>query len=103
MYTFKTVLEAMNTGKPFTCTFVTCSLSRKRGGEVRTIQGAVLTEMRQMGRPLTRAERQEKDKSYTRHAIVVQLLVDGLPVEQIRKIYIPLIIKFNGEDVIPSL
>ena len=89
----------MNNGKPFTCEYITFDENRKTGGDCRRIQAVVLNKKGE--RPLTDNEKKttiKKKKRYTRN---VQMLVDGHPVDQIRTLHIPLIIKFNGESVIP--
>lgn len=88
----------MNNGKPFTCDYITFDENRKTGGDVSSIQAVILKG--KLSRPLTSTERKAlpKKKKYIRN---VMKLVDGHPVDQIRTLHIPLIIKFNGESVIP--
>lgn len=102
MYTFRTMLQEMNTGRPFTCRFITYDQARKRGGDVRTVQAQILEPPNTKARPFTPAEASErKTKLLPRHARRVALLVDGHPTEQIRTLHIPLIIEFNGKPVVP--
>jgi len=93
------MLDAMNNGKPFTCEYITFDENRRTGGDVKRIQAVVLND-KLNSRPLTSNEKKRapKKKKHTRN---VQVLVDGHPVDQIRTLHIPLIIKFNGESVMP--
>ncbi|MEL6358682.1 MAG: hypothetical protein AAFQ01_01940 [Bacteroidota bacterium] len=101
-YTYRQVLSVMNSGKPFSCTFLTLDRKRKIGGEVRTIEARVILAEELLGRPPTEQENREYVKRQgTRHSRNVNLLVDGHPVDQIRRIHIPLILEFNGEEVNP--
>lgn len=93
------MLEIMNNGQPFTCELITYDEKRKTGGLHRRLQAQVLPQEK-AGRKLTPAE-QQKQSTGKRHIRRVQLLVDDYPVNQIRTIHIPLIIKFNGESVVP--
>lgn len=101
MYTYREILREMNTGKPFTCVALSLDKKRKSGGDVRTIQARVIEPTEVAGRQLTRKEAADRRKRQTRHVRNVMLLVDGHPTEQIRKLHIPLILSFNGEDVNP--
>lgn len=102
----------METGKPFTCTFVTYDAKRDRGGELREYEAKLIRNnplQKQGGRPLTPKEKQEKalaeasvrnphhSKHFTRN---VQVLQDSFPTSMIRKIHPLLLTKFNGSTVV---
>lgn len=101
MYTFRQVIDEMNRGEPFTCTFITYSSKRKKGGRIRDIEAKVIRPEDIVSRPVTEHEEKERSKDQPRHVRNVILLVDGFPTNQVRMINIPLIIKFNGESVVP--
>lgn len=101
-YNFRQILDIMNSGEPFSCTFLTLDRKRKTGGEIRVIEARVIKPEEVLGRVPTESERKEfKKKSGSRHTRNVHLYVNGHAVDQVRCIRIPLILKFNGEEVNP--
>lgn len=101
----------MKSGNIFSFKCVTYDKKRKRGGELMEFDEAVLMERpkdddisKDMGRPLTESEKVEVKKlqrhwdNYTRN---LRILQNGTPTSIIKKIHPPLLIEFNGKQVIP--
>lgn len=89
----------MESGEPFSVEFVTCDLKRKRGGEIISVEGAVL-----MRTTTDRANEQQSkptNATTTRSANEYENATRNLllPNNQVRKIHIRLITKFNGQSV----
>lgn len=105
MITTKDILEEMKTGNIFSCRVVTYDRKRKTGGKILEIHQAVLVQKEERDRPMTNIEQKQLQKKrganhrkhYTRN---IKLCVDGIPTEQIVKIHPPLILEFNGKDVL---
>lgn len=110
----KEMLAVMETGQPFSLTFVTYDRKRKKGGEIRTYDEAVLcqsttTTTSKNNRPMTRMEQMEAflheepikrnpnhQQHYTRN---IQLLQQGHPTAIRKKIHPLLVTKFNEMTV----
>lgn len=112
------MLREMETGIIFNIIYVTYDRQRKKGGKVITHQEAKLhraadalaasAEVHQ--RPLSIAEKTALLQSasttrsphhgehYTRNVVLMQ---HGHTTSQIRKIHIPLVVKFQGKIVVP--
>jgi len=89
----------MESGEPFSIEFVTCDMKRKKGGEIISIDGAVLRrtavdrEQEKQSNPIN-ANPSRSANEYT-NATRNLLLPNG----QTRKIHIRLITMFNGQSV----
>ncbi|MEL6968643.1 MAG: hypothetical protein AAFO02_00630 [Bacteroidota bacterium] len=110
--TLQAMLKQMKTGDPFSCTVVTYDRKRKTGGRVDEYGEARLYDPKmeqQSTRAATEVERlREELRSagsrrpnhglhFTRN---IQLLIDGHPTSEIRKIHPPLVVLFNNEIVL---
>jgi len=115
--TVRDMLAAMETGSPFSITYVTYDRQRKRGGRIEQYSEAVLLQRPEDSptppagsgpRPPTEIERKRMQleqlrknpnhgKWYTRN---IQLMVNGHPTGQTRKIHPPLVIYFNDQIVV---
>jgi len=113
--TVKAMLSQMESGDPFSITFVTFDRQRKKGGKVHTYGEAVLVlttkvakKASEVDRAPTSIERKKAKletlkrapnhhKWYTRN---IQLLVNGHPTGERRKIHPPLVITFNNKIVV---
>ncbi|PHN06942.1 hypothetical protein CRP01_09000 [Flavilitoribacter nigricans DSM 23189 = NBRC 102662] len=109
------MLATMETGRPFSLTFVTYDRKRKCGGRIEDIAEAVLlhrdpesTTDTFANRPATPHEKKVQQlaelrrdpghrKWYTRN---IRLLVNGHPTGEIRKIHPPLVAIFNQKIVV---
>jgi hypothetical protein len=112
MISFKQISEYINSGEVFECTVVTYDRKRKTGGKLLHIKGVLAKGVEQGGklRAMTRGERVEAQlktnrrnpnhhRWYTRNVRLVTL--DGFLTNELRKIHLPLIVKFNGQTVMP--
>ena len=113
MYSFRQILNYMESGRVFTCKAVTYDRTRRTGGDVLELTGRLLRPDEdprgEAGRKLTTAEK-KKDwvmgitrnpnhrRWYTRN---IRLYSDDIPTIVIKKIHIPLIVEFQGEPVTP--
>ena len=113
--TVRDMLAQMETGALFSISYLTYDRQRKRGGRVEQYSEAVLlrrpeerTAPTAGERTPTTIERKRKQLAqlrrnpqhhrwYTRN---IQLLVDGHPTSQHRKIHPPLVILFNSQIVV---
>lgn len=113
--TVRDMLAEMETGNPFSMTFVTYDRKRKKGGRIEDIGEAVLLKRDPKAtndifanRPATPHERRVKKlaelrrapkhrKWYTRN---IRLLLNGHPTSEIRKIHPPLVTTFNHKTVV---
>lgn len=110
--TIRQMLRTMEGGDPFSITFITYDRRRRKGGAVRTFPEAELLQRKKKeveGRPMTRREKaglpadfSEKSprhrKWYTRN---IRILQDGHPTALVKKIHPPLVVFFNGKNVVP--
>ena len=106
------MLKQMKTGEPFSCTVVTYDRKRSKGGTIIEYGEARLYEPRAQQaatRAATRVEqlREELKSSHTRRpnhgkyfTRNIQLLINGHPTSEIRKMHPPLVVIFNNEIVI---
>jgi len=112
MISFKQISKYINTGEVFTCQVVTYDRKRKTGGDVITLRGMLAKGVQDGNRlrPATKAERveaqlQENKRNpqhkrwYTRNIRLVT--EDGFLTNELRKIHLPLIVRFNDETVMP--
>lgn len=99
---FRQVRQHIDSGKPFTATVVKYDRKRKTGGAIWEIE-AQLAKEKPNKRPQTKREhlRGAIHNNYAHYTRNVRMLMDGLETSLIRKIHVPLIIKFNGCDVTP--
>jgi hypothetical protein len=118
MITTKDMLEQMKTGDIFSCRVVKYDRKRKTGGQIIEVHQAVLAQSDKNKRddlvpnqsylvperiltPFEQLQKKNKNphhkKHYTRN---IRLYVDGTPTEQILKVHPPLIIEFNGKQVL---
>lgn len=111
--TVKGKLAQMETGDPFSITYITFDRQRKKGGQVQAYTEAVLVltaerRVEQPQRAQTSRERKQAKlqhlkkaphhhKWYTRN---IQLLVNGHPTGERRKIHPPLVVLFNDKIVV---
>lgn len=105
--TTKKMLERMDTGRPFSMRWVTYDRKRRKGGRILEVSEARLTQpgqQRKAGRPLTPIEktkaagkRANHRKWYTRN---IAVLHQGEETGEIIKFHPPLVLEFNGMDVI---
>lgn len=121
----KECLEHMESGKAFSCRVVAYDRRRKTGGQLLDYEEAILVqntspsefkgedEDGDPARPMTRMEElhammQMSDDDnrrnpnhrhhYTRN---IRILQDGHPTAIIKKIHPPLLLRFNGQTVVP--
>jgi len=112
------MLREMETGIIFSITYVTYDRQRKKGGKVITHQeaklhradDAIAAEKTLMQRPLSEAEQAvatqytnakrspHHGEHFTRNLVLMQ---NGHTTSQIRKIHIPLVVKYQGKTVVP--
>lgn len=113
--TVRDMLAKMETGSPFSISYITYDRQRKRGGRIEQFTEAVLLQRpeedttplpgQRMPTPTERKriklEQLRRDpnhhKWYTRN---IQLLVNGHPTGQHLKIHPPLVILFNDQIVV---
>lgn len=112
----KEVINTIDSGAPFSCKVVSYDRKRKRGGTIKIIDEGRVARNDQIGsspftsgtgseRPLTKMEQLEAakkkaprhKKNYTRNVIILQ---EGMDTSLIEKIHPPLIIAFNGKQVL---
>jgi hypothetical protein len=111
MYSFRQILNYMDSERVFSCKVVTYDHNRKEGGDIIELSGKMLKHNHRDkgGRELTQQELKQYQriglqknphhrKWYTRN---IQIWSDGIPTIVIKKIHIPLIVEFNGEQVTP--
>jgi len=113
MKTVKECLDYMESGRAWSCRYVTYNRQKKTGGEVEVVFEAVLAreeEGANSDRNQTRAEQrnniQKKEalknpnhsQWYTRNYVLCE---GGIPSSIVRKLHPPLLIEFNGEKVVP--
>lgn len=114
-------LQIIQSGQPFTFQCVTCDRARKRGGKIIEGEAKLLIkheapeidEGPAAARPMTDTEAKRASLSlptpdnsrnpnhhlhFTRNIV---MLADGHPVHPPLKIHPPLLIKFNGLEVVP--
>lgn len=112
MWTFKRISDWMNAGKLFTLQVVSYDRKRRTGGDVQYYEGRLVqaNSDNARGRSLTQVERLQarlddalpRDPQHRKwHTRNIRLYANGQPTGIIKKIHLPLIIQFNGEDVVP--
>lgn len=108
--TLKEVRDIIASGEHFSCVAVSFDKKRRTGGEfIEIIEGVIAKKDSDefAERSLTKIEREIfeiKTKSpnhYLNHTRNVAICVDGYVTNVIKKIHPPLIIKFNGKNVVP--
>ena len=113
-YDLKTILHIMASGELFSCKVVKYDRKRKTGGQILEIVSAKLVsaekkEKQQAATPATRAatpmeqlqqKRSKKPHHFRWFTRNIRLYTAGLPTSQILKIHPPLIIEFNGNQVV---
>ena len=112
MITMQEMLEAMESGAPFSMKVCSYDRKRKKGGEWKFYPEAVLVQKekkKEGSRPLTRIEKlqyqlhegEKRDpnhrKHYTRN---IRVLQDGHPTGIIETIHPPLVDEFNGKTLL---
>jgi len=108
--TLKQMLEVMQSGESFSCVVVSFDRRRKKGGRVLEYAEARLYDPREKQHATRGQTRREKlraqlrskrapqhGKYFTRN---IQLMVNGHPTGEIRKIHPPLVVRFNDQTVI---
>lgn len=110
--TLQEMLKEMKTGQPFSCTVVTYNRRREKGGRIVSYAEARLYQPKleqQATRAATRVEqlREELRSSHSRRpnhgkyfTRNIQLLVNGHPTSEIRKLHPPLVVIFNNKIVL---
>lgn len=115
--TERDMLEYMETGKPFSLTFVTYDRKRKTGGKPQRYAEAILVQPKKEAAAAARrsltpaearaAEHRERNERradpnhrswYTRN---IRILQDGQATTIVRKIHPPLVLEFNKKRVVP--
>lgn len=112
MITIKDMLAIMDSGAIFSCKVIAYDRTRKKGGEILDYPEAVLvrknTKKKAGQRSLTTHEKRQlletnKPKNprhkqwYTRN---IRLCVNQVPTAIIKKIHPPLVVEFNGQQII---
>lgn len=110
--TVRNMLEMMESGLPFSLTYVTYDSQRKKGGRLITYHEAELLQADEPtpGRQLTKLEETQKrtedlrtgrdprhQKWYTRN---IRILQNGHRTGVIQKIHPPLVVLFNEKTVV---
>ncbi len=113
--TVKDMLKEMETGDPFSIKYITFDRQRKKGGHIEQYKEAVLlikpvlviqpesegrspTLIEQKKKKLERLRKRPNHKEwYTRN---IQLMVNGHPTGERRKIHPPLVVLFNNKIVV---
>ena len=116
--TIKNMLKEMEKGEIFSITFVKYDRQRKTGGQKRVFPEAILHTKKKeketaelvIGRPLTVVEQKIEElnalksrqpnhhEHFTRNLI---LCVNGHETSEKRKFHPPLVLEFNGQQVVP--
>ena len=108
-YDLKTILHIMASGELFSCKVVKYDRKRKTGGQILEIVSAKLVSAEKKESPATRAatpmeqlqqKRSKKPHHFRWFTRNIRLYTAGLPTSQILKIHPPLIIEFNGNQVV---
>jgi hypothetical protein len=89
----------IDSGKPFTCKVVKYNAQRKTGGQIMDVEGILAKKAYSVtDRPVLERKYQNHHEHYTRN---IALTVAGYPTSQIVKIHPPLIIEFEGKELVP--
>lgn len=105
------MLAQMETGMVFSCKVVSFDRNRKKGGTIVTYEEAVLVQREEKQKKKSRSRTlHEKQKEleetrknprhkswYTRN---IRLCVNKAPTSIIKKIHPPLVVEFNGQQII---
>lgn len=93
----------METGKPFSMTFVAFDRARKKGGQIKRVHSAILENANRPKLPSKNKTSATNPKKNPNHwdnqTRAFRHLVDGVPSAGIRKFHIFLLTEFNGEPV----
>lgn len=112
----KKVLETMENGLPFSCTVVSYDRRRKgktgilkeypeailETGKIKNNTGRPWTEQEKLKHKLANPSKVYKNPNHKRwYTRNIRELLNGHPINIVRSIHPPLIIKFNGQTVTP--
>ena len=109
------MLLIMEEGEIFSMTVCSFDKNRKKGGQIIEFYEAVLLSEKNeakegnkkitshLKRPLSNKEiiKPKKPNHYQHYTRNIRLLTDGHPTSIIKKIHIPLVVEFNGLEVVP--
>ena len=110
--TISEMLEAMNTGLPFSVSFVSYDKQRKKGGEIKYYKEVVLNadvkdkkflEQTQRANSLLSKERGGVSKNphhYENSTRTFRVCVNGCKTSTVKKLHIFLVLEFNGKKLI---
>lgn len=91
-------LKQMETGKPFSMTFVTLDVKRGTGGKLSEVDECILVQKKAAATaPMRKPKR--NPEHWTNQTRGFKRLVAGYPTSSVRKFHIFLITKFNGQTV----
>lgn len=112
--TITDMLNQMNKGEVFSITVCSYDKKRKTGGKVKEYPEAIIStddavkdlrnnvakkyQLLEVGKKVIKSKNPHHYKNYTRNIGIVQ---DGHLTSIVHKIHIPLVIKFNGLEVVP--
>ncbi len=100
-------LKEMETGNPFSISYVTLDIKRKTGGKIKKVLSAVLcgakpptenTKKLPTAKSL-RAKPKRNPNHWDNQTRALQVLINGVPTSHIRKFHIFLITEFNNKAV----
>lgn len=108
--TLKAMIDEMQSGAVFSCVVISMDKKRNTGGEILEYPQARLfdpkkqqaakraaTEVERMRERLANGKRPNHGTHFTRN---IQLMMDGHPTSETRKIHPPLVVLFNNETVL---
>jgi len=107
--TMKEMLETMESGNPFSVSFVTFDRQRKTGGKVRQIKQAILNKHIQKDSSSTDEQPKPQKKERVRESRnphhfenstrSIRILVNGCKTSTVKKLHIFLVLKFNDKKL----
>jgi hypothetical protein len=107
--TMKEMLNEMDTGRPFSVSFVTYDKQRKTGGKIRMIREAVINAQpkstdKKSGKSKPPDQRVRVDRRNPHHydhsTRSIRLVVNGCKTSTIKKLHIFLVLTFNERKLI---
>lgn len=110
--TMKEMLEAMETGYPFSISFVSCDLQRKAGGQIKKYKEVVLnapTEKQKESRKETKGKTPPATKKrvrgrrnphhYEHSTRSFRVCVNGCKTKAVKKFHLFLVLTFNDKKL----